>query len=143
MKFCAPVVQHIFGLRTPLPLLWRLNFLPPSLAAGLAVRYHPRVVRSPAARAPGVRRWPVCCHHALVRARPVHQPARAAKASLRRLSNSHRMPPATVSQPLHQHQTPSSAHQKPLQGRDSPSCNPMFLFNKKGMLTFFRTSRLH
>lgn len=130
--------------------------LPPSLAAGLAVRYQPRVVRSPAARAPGVRSgrpcrtqptrpWksparpavvsgrtshtrlqqpasrsasgrvlspsyaavrpnarstgargqrasrpasgahptrgrPVCCRHALVRARPVHQPARAAKA---------------------------------------------------------------
>lgn len=54
--------------------------LPPSLAARLAVRYQPRVVRSPAARAPGVRRWPVCCRHALVRARPVHQPARAVKA---------------------------------------------------------------
>ena len=130
--------------------------LPPSLAAGLAVRYQPRVVRSPAARAPGVRSgrschtqptrpWespvrpaagsgrsshtrlqqpasrsasgrvlsppyaavrpnarftgargqrasrpasgahptrgrPVCCRHVLVRARPVHQPARAAKA---------------------------------------------------------------
>lgn len=130
--------------------------LPPSLAAGLAVRYQPRVVRSPAAHAPGVRSgrschtqptrpWespvrpavgfgrsshtrlqqpasrsasgrvlsppyaaarpnarstgtrgqrasrpasgahptrgrPVCCRHALVRARPVHQPARAAKA---------------------------------------------------------------
>ena len=126
--------------------------LPPSLAAGLAVRYSSRVVRSPAAHAPGVRSgrscrtqptrpWespvrpavgsgrsshtrlqqpalrsasgrvlsppyavvrpnarssgrvvsvrsgahptrgrPVCCRHALVRARPVHQPARAAKA---------------------------------------------------------------
>lgn len=130
--------------------------LPPSLAAGLAVRYQHRVVRSPAAHAPGVRSgrschtqptrpWgspvrpavgsgrsshtrlqqpasrsasgrvlsppyaavrpnarftgargqrvsrpasgahptrgrPVCCRHALVRARPVHQPARAAKA---------------------------------------------------------------
>ena len=130
--------------------------LPPSLAAGLAVRYQPRVVRSPAAHAPGVRSgrschtqptrpWessvrpavgfgrsshtrlqqpasrsasgrvlsppyaavrpnvrstgargqrasrpasgahptrgrPVCCRHVLVRARPVHQPARAAKA---------------------------------------------------------------
>lgn len=128
----------------------------PSLAAGLAVCYQPRVVRSPAARAPGVRSgrscrtqptrpWespvrpavgsgrsshtrlqqpasrsasgrvlsppyaavrpnarstgargqraarpasgahptrgrPVCCRHALVRARPVQQPARAAKA---------------------------------------------------------------
>ena len=128
--------------------------MPPSLAAGLAVRYQPRVVRSPAAHAPGVRSgrschtqptrpwespvrpavgsgrsshtrlqqpasrsasgrvlsppyaavWPnarftgarglrasrpasgahptrgrpVCCRHALVRARPVHQPARAA-----------------------------------------------------------------
>ena len=91
MKFCAPVVQHIFGLRTPLPLLWRLNYLPPSLAAGLDARYQPRVVRSPAARAPGVRSGrschtqptrgrPVCCHHALVRARPIHQPTRAAKA---------------------------------------------------------------
>jgi len=134
--------------------------LPPSLAAGLAVRYQPRVVRSPAAHAPGVRSgrschtqptrpWespvrpavgsgrsshtrlqqpasrsasgrvlsppyaavrpnarstgargqrasrpasgahptrgrPVCCRHVLVRARPVHQPARAAKASLQR-----------------------------------------------------------
>ena len=132
------------------------TYLPPSLAAGLAVRYQPRVVRSPAAHAPGVRSgrschtqptrpWespvrpavgsgrsshtrlqqpasrsasgrvlsppyaavrpnarstgargqrasrpasgahptrgrPVCCRHALVRARPVHQPARAAKA---------------------------------------------------------------
>lgn len=130
--------------------------LPHVLAAGLAVRYQPRVVRSPAAHAPGVRSgrschtlttrpWespvrpavgsgrsshtrlqqpasrsasgrvlsppyavvrpnarstgargqrvarpasgahptrgrPVCCRHALVRARPVHQPARAAKA---------------------------------------------------------------
>ena len=134
--------------------------LPPSLAAGLAVRYQPRVVRSPAARAPGVRSgrschtlptrpWespvrpavgsgrsshtrlqqpasrsasgrvlsppyaavrpnarftgargqrasrpasgahptrgrPVCCRHVLARARPVHQPARAAKAPLQR-----------------------------------------------------------
>ena len=130
--------------------------LPPSLAAGLAVRYSSRVARSPAAHAPGVRSgrpchtqptrpWespvrpavgsgrsshtrlqqpasrsasgrvlsppyaavrpnakptgargqrasrpasgahptrgrPVCCRHALVRARPVQQPARAAKA---------------------------------------------------------------
>ena len=146
--------------------------LPPSLAAGLAVRYQPRVVRSPAAHAPGVRsgrschtqptrqrevsrtasrrlrsvfayaptaaRWrglppaacsarptptsgllealsgargqrasrpasgahptrgrPVCCRHALVRARPVHQPARAAKAPRGRHSDSHRKPPAT------------------------------------------------
>ena len=132
------------------------TYLPPSLAAGLAVRYSSQVVRSPAAHAPGVRSgrschtqptrpWespvrpavgsgrsshtrlqqpasrsasgrvlsppyaavrpnarltgargqrasrpasgahptrgrPVCCRHALVRARPVHQPARAAKA---------------------------------------------------------------
>ena len=132
------------------------TYLPPSLAAGLAVRYSSRVARSPAAHAPGVRSgrschtqptrpWespvrpavgsgrsshtrlqqpasrsasgrvlsppyaavrpnakptgargqrasrpasgahptrgrPVCCRHALVRARPVHQPARAAKA---------------------------------------------------------------
>lgn len=34
--------------------------LPPSLAAGLAVRYQPRVVRSPAAHAPGVRSGRSC-----------------------------------------------------------------------------------
>ena len=46
--------------------------LPPSLAAGLAARYQQRVVR----------------------VRPVHQPARAAKAPRGRHSNSHRKPPA-------------------------------------------------
>lgn len=34
----------------------------------------------PASGAHPTRGRPVCCHHALVRARPVHQPARAAKA---------------------------------------------------------------
>ena len=145
--------------------------LPPSLAAGLAVRYQPRVVRSPAAHAPGVRSgrschtqptrpWespvrpavgsgrsshtrlqqpasrsasgrvlsppyaavrpnarstgargqrasrpasgahptrgrPDCCVIRAVRVRPVHQPARAAKAPRGRHSDSHRKPPAT------------------------------------------------
>ena len=144
--------------------------LPPSLAAGLAVRYQPRVVRSPAARAPGVRSGrschtqptrpgespvrpavgsgrsshtrlqqpasrsasgrvlsppyaavrpnarstgarglrasrpasgahptrgrPVCCVIRAVRTRPVHQPARAAKAHHGRHSDSHHKPPA-------------------------------------------------
>lgn len=36
------------------------SYLPPSLAAGLAVRYQPRVVRSPAAHAPGVRSGRSC-----------------------------------------------------------------------------------
>ena len=36
------------------------TYLPPSLAAGLAVRYQPRVVRSPAAHAPGVRSGRSC-----------------------------------------------------------------------------------
>jgi len=38
----------------------------------------------PASSAHPTRGRPVCCRHALVRARPVHQPARAAKASLQR-----------------------------------------------------------
>lgn len=152
--------------------------LPPSLAAGLAARYQPRVVRSPAAHAPGVRSgrschtqptrpWespvrpavgsgrsshtrlqqpasrsasgrvlsppyaavrpnarstgargqrasrpasgahptrgrPVCCAIQTVRVRPVHQPARAAKAPPQRLPGRHRTPPATASEPLHQ-----------------------------------------
>ena len=145
-------------------------YLPPSLAAGLAARYQQRVVRSPAAHAPGVRSgrschtlptrpeslpgrpaagsgrsshtrlrqpaarsasgrvlsppyadvWPtrsvigargqrasrpasgahptrgrpVCCVIRAVRVRPVHQPARAAKAPRGRHSDSHRKPPA-------------------------------------------------
>ena len=36
------------------------TYLPPSLAAGLAVRYQPRVVRSPAAHATGVRSGRSC-----------------------------------------------------------------------------------
>lgn len=40
------------------PLL--MIVLPPSLAAGLAVRYSSRVVRSPAAHAPGVRSGRSC-----------------------------------------------------------------------------------
>ena len=170
--------------------------LPPSLAAGPAVRYQPRVVRSPAARAPGVRSgrschtqptrpWESPVRPAVGSGRSSHtrlqQPAsRSAsgrvlsppyaavrpnarstggawsacvtpgqrrtpyarssgllrypgrprtsspsasaggKGSLRRQHNSHRTPPASVSQPLHQQPTPSSARQKPSRGRDSP-----------------------
>ena len=143
--------------------------LPPSLAASPVARYQPRVVRSPAVHAPGVRLgrschtqptrpWespvrpavgsgrsshtrlqqpasrsasgrvlspsyaavrpnarstgargqrasrpasgahpthgrPVCCRHALVRARPVYRPARAAKASLLRLPSVRELEP--------------------------------------------------
>ena len=167
-----------------------LEFFPPSLAAGLAVRCQPRVVRSPAAHAPGVRSGrschtqptrpgkspvrpaagsgrsshtrlqqpasrsasgrvlsppyaavrpnarftgargqrasrpasgahptrgrPVCCRHALVRARPVHQPARAAKASLQRLFSCNHIPPDTTSQLLNLQPELTSAHQRSL-----------------------------
>ena len=49
---CAPAVR----LRTRDVRI----VLPPSLAAGLAVRYQPRVVHSPAAHAPGVRSGRSC-----------------------------------------------------------------------------------
>lgn len=175
--------------------------LPPSLAAGLAVRYQPRVVRSPAARAPGVRSgrschtqptrpwespvrpavgsgrsshtrlqqpasrsafgrvlsppyaavrpnarftrgaWSACVtpgqrrtpyarSSGLLpsRGRPrTARPAASAggKGSLRRQRDSHRTPPATVSQPLHQQPAPRSVHQKPRQSRDGPARNPV------------------
>lgn len=64
-------------------------YLPPSLAAGLAARCQPRVVRSSAARA-----------------RPVHQPARAAKAPLHpspgRLPHAAASPPPAPSASPHQ-----------------------------------------
>lgn len=74
-----------------------------------------------AARPPTLR---VCAR--AVRARPVHQPARAAKASLQRQPNSHRTPPTTVSQSLHQQPTASSVHmagqpRKPTDRRRRPS----------------------
>lgn len=78
----------------------------------------------PASGAHPTRGRPVCCRHAPVRVRPVHQPARASKAPPQRLPGCHRTSPATVSEPLHQQPTPSSARQKPSQSRDSPSCDP-------------------
>ena len=97
--------------------------LPPSLAAGLAVRYQPRVVRSPAAHAPDVRSSGLLPSRA--RPRPSSPSASAGgKGSLRRQPSSHHTPPATISQPFHQQPTPSSARQKPPQGRGSPSRNP-------------------
>ena len=172
--------------------------MPPSLAAGLAARCQPRVVRSPAARAPGVRSGrschtqptrpgslpygqpsapgglriraygsplarsaygrvlsppcaavrpnarstgargqrasrpasgaqptrgrPVCYRHALVRARPVHQPARAAKASLQRPP---RQPPHATSGPTTGTATATRQRpQRPVRARDSPARSP-------------------
>ena len=78
---------------------------------------------------PGQRRTPYARSSGLLpsRARPrPSSPSASAggKGSLRRPPNSHRTPPATVSQSLHQQPTASSARQKPSQSRDSPSCDP-------------------
>ena len=78
----------------------------------------------PASGAHPTRGRPVCCRHVLVRARPVHQPARAAKAPPQRLPGCHRTSPATVSEPLHQRPPLGSAYQKPSQGRDNQACSP-------------------
>lgn len=44
---------------------------------------------------------PVCCRHALVRARTVHRPARAAKHSSQHSSGRHYTPSASATRPLH------------------------------------------
>ena len=65
-KTCIEKSDSSHRLRGMLDALFKLThrvttlaalglYLPPSLAAGLAVRYSPRPVRSPAAHAPGVR----------------------------------------------------------------------------------------
>jgi len=67
--------------------------LPPSLAAGLAVRYQPRVVRSPAAHAPGVRSGRSCHTQPT---RPWKSPVRPAVGSGRSSHTRLRQPAGAV-----------------------------------------------
>ena len=120
----APVGLRIRACSSPLrgllPAACSARPTPPSgLMRGQRGARGQRASR-PASGAHPTRGRPVCCRHALVRARPVHRPARAAKAHRGRQPSSHRTPPATVSQPLHQQPTPSSARQKPSRAVTAP-----------------------
>lgn len=92
------------------------NYLPPSLAADLAVRYQPRVVRSPAAHAKGVRRWPGCPH--------TSSPSASAGGKGTPRASLRQSPQATSGLSHVPHPSPLQLHRRPLQGRDSPARNP-------------------
>lgn len=78
----------------------------------------------PASGAHPTRGRPVCCRHVLVRARPVHQPARAAKAHCSgypTATTRHRQPSPSCST---SNRTANSIHQKPHQGQRQPLLQP-------------------